>query len=374
MENKKFTIKAGILIGLIALLSIGTYYLVTTGYSIKNNEEIKIGVILPQTGKTAYIGEWASQGIELARKELEGKGKNIKIIYENDACDPKSTVNAMNKLVQVDNVKVIIGPECSSSVLAAAPIAEKEKVIIFSNVATSSKITDSGEYVFRNRESDALHGKEMADFAFNKLGKRKAGILYLNLDNGIGFEEAFKKRFTELGGEIVAEESYELSDPDFKTQLTKIKKSNPDVLYFAGQRVENAVVEARELGMKQQILGPSTIENKAFLEVVGNAGEGIIYTNFNPDAESIKDYQESYKEAYNKTSEAYAANSYDALMILTGAIELCSDDTVCIKDYLYKIQDYNGVSGSFSIDKNGDANREIMFKTVKGGEFVNYEN
>ncbi len=340
-----------------------------------SEEVIKIGAIQPLTGKVSYVGEWVSQGINLAIDEFNKQGKKIEVIYEDDACDPTKAVNAIEKLINIDKVKIIIGPTCSSSVLASAPIAEENKVIIFSTVATALRITDAGDYIFRNRENDSAHGKTMGEFAYNNLNAKKAGILFLNLDNGIGFKDSFKKRFIELGGEVIIEESFNLKETDFRTQLMKIKSANPDVLYFAGQKMENAVVQARELGIDQKILGPSTMQNDTLVEVAGNFAEGLLYSypDINPNSEQFKSYQAKYKDKYNQNSEAYAANSYDALNIIVAAINKCSGDTDCIKEYFYNTKKYQGVSGVFGFDKNGDVTRRLIIKTVKDGKFVPYK-
>jgi len=281
----------------------------------------------------------------------------------------------MNKLINIKGIKVILGPVCSSSVLAVAPIAEENGVIVFSSVATASKITNVGDYIFRNRESDRLHGEVIAEFAFNNLMAKTAGVLFLNLDNGINFKDSFKERFESLGGEVLIEESIGLEDTDYRTQLTKIKQANPDVLYFAGQRMENAVIQARSLKLSQKILGPSTMQTDSLLNVAGANAEGIVYTypNFNPLEGPAKDYNSNYLAKYGKPSEAYAANSYDALMILVDAIEECSYNTECIKDYIYKIKNYTGVSGNFGFDVNGDVERNLTIKTIINGQFIPYE-
>lgn len=375
MGNKEIKILIPvIIIVLITLIVIYAFYGITGGAIIvsESDEVVKVGVIQPLTGKTAYVGEWVVEGLELALDEINKDKKKIELIYEDDACNTKLAVNSVKKLIEIDRVAIIMGPTCSSSVLAVAPIAEENEVIILSTVATTSKISEAGDYIFRNRESDALHGIIMAEFAFHNLGARKAAILYLNLDNGLGFKDSFTKRFSELGGGISKEESFESQDSDFRTQLTKIKATDPDVIYFAGQRMENVIVQARELRITTQILGPSTMQNDDIIEIAGPHAEGIIYTYPNFDSQQESSYQSLYKQKYGKDSEAYAANSYDALVIISQAIDQCGEDSTCIKNYLYGTQNYRGVSGTFSFDKNGDVKRDLILKTILNGEFVKF--
>ncbi|MFH1457266.1 MAG: ABC transporter substrate-binding protein [Patescibacteria group bacterium] len=359
----------------IGLISV----LLATGCTVEKRDtdvnKIVIGAIQPLTGETAYVGEWVKNGIDLAVEKLRENGREIEVIYEDDSCKPDRAISALHKLVNINNVKIIIGPTCSSSLLSAAPVAEENKVVLFSTVATASKITEAGDYIFRNRESDAAHGRTMAEFVFDNLKARRAGILFLNRDNGIGFKESFKSRFEELGGQTVIEESFELADNDFRTQLIKIKNADVDVLYFAGQSMENAIVQARQLGMQQKIAGASTMEKDSLLEIAGEFAEEIIYTYpaFDENSDEFEIYQNDYKNRYGENSEAYAANSFDALNLIITAIDKCSDDTECVKQFFYNTKNYQGVSGTFGFDENGDVVKEILIKTIKNGQFVPYE-
>ncbi|MBW2991330.1 ABC transporter substrate-binding protein, partial [Candidatus Woesearchaeota archaeon] len=120
---------------------------------VVREEPIRIASVLPLTGPAAYAGTWISQGLELALEEVnrEGgvNGRPLEIIYEDDQCNPQRAVTAMNKLIYADGIKVVLGPQCSSGILAAAPIAEKEEVIILAPIGSSPKITHAGDFIFR---------------------------------------------------------------------------------------------------------------------------------------------------------------------------------------------------------------------------------
>ncbi len=367
----------------IAILIFLTACTGTPAGEVVREEPIRVASILPLTGSTSYAGKWVKQGLELALEEINSKGgvngKPLEIIYEDGECNPQKAVSAMNKLVYADNVKVILGPQCSSSILAAAPIAEKEEIIILTSVGSSPKITHAGDFIFRVRMIGDVHGANMAEFAYNRLGARTASILYINLDNGIGYKQGFREKFEELGGTVVSKDSYGPDTTDFRTHLLKIKEKNPDVLFIGGQKAELAVKQTRELGINAPILGPTTMKTEDMIEVAGEAAEGIIYSDsaFDPESDDIimQEFQSKYKARYNELSEIRAANAYDAVKIIALMIEKCGDEkaTKCIRDELYKIENYPGVSGSITFDENGDVIKPTMIMTIKNQEFVEYE-
>ena len=367
-------------VNLVVLIAFVGGILIFVGCAKKEPEEYKIGAILPLTGDAAQYGEWAKNGIELAVKEINNKGgMKVKIIYEDSQAQPTKGVSAMNKLVTVDKVPVVIGAMASSVTLAIAPIAQSSKTVLFSAASSSPELTKAGDFFFRNWPSDLFEGNSMAEFAYDKLGFRKIGIIYVNTDYGIGIKDVFKKRFVALGGEISFEEGYPQGESNFRALLTKIKNIETDALYIPAQysrEMGRLLKQAGELGIKKQVLSTVTFESQEILELAGEAAEGVIYTApaFDPDSseQAIMDYQEKYKSAYGKKSEVFAAHAYDAMNIIAQAIEQGGYSATGIKNALFKIKDYPGITGKTTFDENGDVVKPAMIKVVKDGKFLKY--
>ncbi len=377
MKNKNIWI---ILIIIITIIILTNLLIFRTGYTIKQEDSkkvIKIGSIASLTGETGWYGQRVKEGIDLAVEDINSQGginnKKLEIIYEDSQCDQKQGVSAAQKLINFNHMNIIIGPTCSSVALSVAPITEENKVILITPIASTPKLSYAGDYVFRTKVSGALHGIKMAEFSYNKLNARTASILYINKDNGVGYKDSFNKKFKELGGEIISIDSYEKGEKDFRIQLTKIKHFNPDVFYLAGQASEKAIKQASELDLNIQIVS-AVIGNNELLEIAGDAAEGLYYTESSFDIDdsfrTTQEYQEKYKNKYGKISEIHAANAYDAVILISQAIEKCNENTSCIRDYLYSIKDYKGVSGIISFDENGDVDKLLIIKTVKNQEFV----
>ncbi len=365
-----------LLIGALLLLII-----IPFGCSKKKQEakEIKIGAILPLTGSGAKYGQSAKKGIDLAVEEINALGgirdKTLRVIYEDSMLDPKQGVSAINKLVTVNKVPAIIGAMASSVTLAIAPIAEKNNIVLLSPASSAPEISKAGDYIFRNTYSDIYEGPKISSYAYDELGFRRVAILYINNDFGVGLSKAFQQSFVRLGGKIVVVESYEQDSSDFRTQLNKIKQSEPDSIYLVGYAEMGLILrQAKETGMSNQFLSCIMFEDPKILEVAKEAAEGIIYAYpaYDPDGgqQNVSNFVSKFQQKYNKKPDVYAASSYDSLKILAYAVNKGGFGAASIKQTLYSIKDFPGVTGSTTFDSNGDVTKPIGIKQVQNGKFT----
>jgi branched-chain amino acid transport system substrate-binding protein len=211
------------------------------------------------------------------------------------------------------------------------------------------------------------------------LGYKEIAVLYINNEWGVGLKDVFEKEFENLGGKILISEGFEQDAKDFRTQLIKIKAKNPRVIFIPVYYIEAGLIlkQAEELGIKAQFLSGDSIEKPEFIEIAGELAKGIIFGAPTYDPESreslIKNFVDKYQSKFGREPAVVAAHAYDATNIIALTLEKCEENATCIKDELYKIKDFPGVSGKTSFDKNGDAIKEILLKTVKNGQFVPYE-
>lgn len=349
-----------------------------SSYAEKKPETIKIGAILPLSGNAAQYGQWCKNGIGLAVDEINFKGgikgKKIEVIYEDDAAEPKKGASSVNKLINIDKVKVIIGPLPSAITLAVAPICEKNKIVIMSS-SSSPAITHAGDYIFRNWPSDDFEGSAMAKYAIKK-GFKKIAILHINNEYGLGAADVFKREYSMLGGELLIMETYQQGSSDMRAQIIKIKKYNPDAIYLIGHAKENGhvVKQLKDLTVKSQIFGTVGIESPDLINIAGKSAEGIIYTapTFDPKSSDpvVKTFREAYTQKYGTESNIFSAIMYDAVKIIALMIGEYGYDSDKIKEGLYKLNNYPGVSGNTTFDQNGDVVKPIIFKTIKNKQFV----
>ncbi len=348
------------IIGIIIAIVI-----IWAGYALMNSENsradtIKIGVVAPLTGDAANMGENKRIALEIARDEINASGgingSIIELIVEDGKCDGKEATNAANKLLNIDKVKAIIGGMCSAETLAIAPLAEAAKIPLISSASTNPKVTDAGDYVFRFIASDSFQGKFAAEHVFSTLNKKNVAIIYCLSDWCVGIKDVFKTRFAELGGKIAIEEGYAQEAGDLRTQITKVKASNPELIYFLGY-TQGSIIglkQMKELGVKVPVFGGDAWDDPKIAEDSGASGEGATYS-----IAANQSLPETFVSEMNKrtgTSEVltYSPRAYDILKSLASAMMRVGTDGEKIKNELYIIKDYQGIADKYSIDSNGD--------------------
>ena len=359
-----------IIIGIVIIVVI-VVLVVVFGGEKGEKEPIKIGASLMLSGPYAQYGEKEQWGIELALDKI-GRDR-IKIIYEDNQADIKKAVTDVQKLINVDGVKLIIGPDCGSGcTLAAAPITEPAQVIQIAPAASNPGVADAGEYLFTLVALDNYEAKLMAEFVYNRLEVKRTAIICIDDAWGLGIKDVFNEEFTKLGGEVILTESFKRTEKDFRTILTKTKDKNPDVIYAVGyEELIDLFKQMRELKIDKQLLSASMLENIQNIESLKQMGEGVIYTSQLIDIN--EEFEQEYNSKYGEDPELSGSISYDIIMLLYNAIQKCKEDINCIKDFLYSVKDYKGASGVITINNEGWTERLMSFKTIKNGQFVPLE-
>jgi branched-chain amino acid transport system substrate-binding protein len=320
---------------------------------------ITIGFVGPLTGDAAAVGADMLNGAKLAIDEMNAKGgvrgQQVKIIAEDGRCTPAEAANAFQKLVNVDKVTVIIGGLCSGETLAGAPIAEAAKIVMISPGSSSPKVTDAGDYVFRNYPSDAFKGIAIAKY-FKDMGYAKVAIITQNTDYATGLRDSI---VTNVGEDnVVFNETVEESGKDFRSLLTRLKDMDFDV-FVPNMQTDGAVgtlvAQYVELGLKKPIVGTDTADSMAVVDIAGDAAEGVSLVNV-PSAGEGKPFEATFTAKFGKpqSSISWASYSYDAANILMGVMEDVGTDGTAMKDALYDLDGYKGIVGTVSFDKNGD--------------------
>lgn len=337
-----------------------------------NAEPIKIGFIAPLTGDAGSYGVNAKAAAELAVEEINSmggiNGRTIQLIAEDGKCTGKDASSAANKLINIDKVTAIVGGFCSGETMAFTDLAEQTKTIVISEASSNPAITNAGDYIFRDYASDTAQGKAAAEFIYNKLGKKKVAVLYVNIDWGKGVKDVFISEYKKLGGEIVIEESYTQGSRDMRSQLAKVKQSNPDVLYFLSF-TDDAVIglkQAKTLGLNLPIVGGDAFDGPQFYS--DPIADGIMYVaSLVPSNEAFE--AKMATKTGSDVINAGAPQAYDAVKILGDVMRKVGTNTELIKNALYEVKDYQGVSGTIGFDSNGDlATPNLIIKLIKDGK------
>ncbi len=345
----------------------------------KTKEEVKIGTIGPLTGDVASYGISTKKGVEVAVDEFNEKGgineKPVRLISEDTRGEQTETANAASKLVERDKITAIVGGVISSETMTAGPITNDAKVVMISSSSTAVGVPEIGDYVFRNCLSDEVQAVQLAEYAAEELGLKKFAIMYTNNDYGVSLRDAFEKRAKELA-EVTDIEMYNDGDKDFRVQLTKLKRKNPDALYIAGYYTEAAKIaqQAQDQGLNVQFLGADGFYSPILVELGGDAVEGSVFTAgfFTDDpAENAQRFVKAFKSKFNEEPDMFAAQAYDAAMILLTAIENAGGvGGEAHQKEMLKIKDYPGITGSTSFTPVGDVVKDIIILKVENGKFT----
>lgn len=351
----------------------------------KKADTIKVGANLEMTGGSASYGISSKNAIELAFKEINEKGgingKQLELVVADNKSEAAEATNAMQKLVSQDNVVAVIGPNLSSSVIAASAINNSAKVLDIAPMATNPYVTvdqasgKTKEFNYRTCFIDPFQGTVMAKFATAELGVGNAAILIDNSsDYAKGLAQFFKENFVKEGGAVTAEESYLQKDTDFKATLTKIKATNPDFLYVPGyyQEVGLIVKQARELGMNMPIAGGDGWDSAKMPEIAGTAALNNTYFSslYSPEDSSDinKNFVAAYEKAYGQKPDVFAALSYDSALLVAEAIKNAgSTEPAKISEAMAKINGFSGVSGSVTFDDKHNPVKSAVILEYKDG-------
>lgn len=351
----------------------------------KKADTIKVGANLEMTGGSASYGISSKNAIELAFKEINEKGgingKQLELVVADNKSEAAEATNAMQKLVSQDNVVAVIGPNLSSSVIAASAINNSAKVLDIAPMATNPYVTvdqasgKTKDFNYRTCFIDPFQGTVMAKFATAELGVGNAAILIDNSsDYAKGLAQFFKENFVKEGGAVTAEESYLQKDTDFKATLTKIKATNPDFLYVPGyyQEVGLIVKQARELGMNMPIAGGDGWDSAKMPEIAGAAALNNTYFSslYSPEDSSDinKNFVAAYEKAYGQKPDVFAALSYDSALLVAEAIKNAgSTEPAKISEAMAKINRFSGVSGSVTFDDKHNPVKSAVILEYKDG-------
>ncbi len=349
-------------------------------------EPIKIGSVL-RLSIGAEHGIPAKRGVQMAVDEFNRagglQGRKVEVIFEDEKDSPTAAVNAVQKLVNVDKVIALCGPMTSGATLAAYKSAEEAKVPYITPTATSPKISGASPYLYRGCSRIDTQAKVLTDYIAKNWKPKSVAILYSNEPYGKGCAEVFGKEFEKLGIKKVAEESFLRGSRDFKAQLTKIKVANPDILFIPGYTPETApaAAQARQLGLKQRIVGVYGDMDPEYAKLAGRAAEGhLIAGEYDEDYDTPKNkafkknYYEAAKQAGEPVNIMFAALTYDATSLILEGIRKNGPTSEAIKKFLDEVKDFDGVTGKLSFDQQHDVQRAgtagVYLFEIKGGRYV----
>lgn len=339
-------------------------------------ETIKIGAIGPLTGAVSQYGIATINGVKMYIDEVNAAGgidgKQIELLIEDEKGAEDEAVNVYEKLAS-DGMVALIGDVTSKPSIAVAGRAAQSGMPMISPTGTAYEITQAGDNVFRACFLDPFQSEMLATFASQDLSAKTAAILFnVSDDYSVGLKDAFVAKAAELGLEIVAEESYNQDDVDFKAQLTKIAATNPDVLLLPDYYSKAVLIAAqiKEVGLDAIMLGPDGWDGVLKATDTPEVLEGAYFCNhYAPTDEKIQPFIKNYQEAYGDDPNAFATLGYDAAQVMVAAIKAAgSTDSAAIVEAL-KNSSVEGLTGKITFDEDGNPIKVAHILTIKDGQY-----
>lgn len=340
---------------------------------------IMIGHFASMSGAQATFGISTDNAIKLAIKERNEKGgikgRKIELVTIDDAGKQTEAATAVTRLINDHKVVAVLGEVASSLSLAGGPIAQRAKIPMISPSSTNPDVTDVGDYVFRVCFLDDFQGWVGAKFARENLKATKAAILFDQTQAySSGLADYFEKAFKEMGGTIVAKQAYSGGNLEVSSQLQGVKASGAEVVFLPGYYSDAGTIirKAREAGIKTPFLGGDGWDSEELPKIAGDAINGNFFSNHyapEEDRPEVKNFVEKYQKEYGKTADGLAALGYDAALVLFDAMErapsLSGKD---LRDALAATKNFTGVTGTFTIDADRNAQKSAVVVEYKGGK------
>jgi len=345
---------------------------------------IKIGAFGPMTGGAAGYGQSEREAIDLVVEEANAAGgvlgRKIEVLYGDDAGKPEQAVSIAKRFITADEVVMVLGGISSPTSMAVSQVTGQEKVPQIIVAGTAARITLQGNpWIFRSAVPDTKLAGDLADFISQKFPKvKRIGAIYVNDDFGKGGVTAFVERANRYGIQIVADEKYTRGDIDYTAQLTKLRGAGADAILDWSRYHEGALIakQVKQMGIKLPIFGSDGAAHPKYIELGGDAVEGVYYaTHFSPATSGhlpvARKLVEKVRAKYGKAPDFIHAEAYDAALVALDAIRRAGSlDRDKIRQAI-TTTDLDGTRGRIRFDKNGDPTFDTHVVKIVGGKETN---
>jgi branched-chain amino acid transport system substrate-binding protein len=370
----------------ITLVAIASMLLVACGGAGGGSGAIPIGGGFALTGDESALDLPAANGAKLAAKEINANGgvlgRQINLIVHDSQYKMDVTAQIAKQFVEQDKVVAVIGFTDTDSVLAAGPTIQAAGLPFITAGATSPKIPSQvGDKMFLACFGDNVQAAVGAEYGFKNYG----GSAYLLWDKGVEYTTLlggyFKARYTQLGGNIVLEDSYEDDATDFSAQIAKVKAlpQQPDFYFISAMpyNVGPVVKQFRDAGLTGPIIGGDGYDTPDLVSVAGPAAENVYFTTHalmdaTGGTDGIKKFIAAYNAEYGHDPEnAFAALGYDTMYLIADAIKRAgSTDAAAITKAIEETKDFPGITGSITYGNSHVPQKGVTVIAIKDGKFT----
>ena len=315
---------------MISLLAATSVALLTTATSVQA-QEVKLGVVMSNTGTYAFVGTPVINAIRMAFDEMQASNyfgaTKVSLMIEDNRSNTQEALALLTRMATRDNAIMVIGPVATGEAMAAAPVANELKIPIFTT-ATSPAVLKPGPWVFKVTETADQYMTLLGEHIAQKRKPKNCFNITIRDNEGYILQNnVFRDTIKKGGVAIAAEESILSADTDFTALATKIVTSKADCLFLSTppEQGANIILQARQAGMPAStLLVGNTGMGANFVKAGGSAVDGTVFS-----AESVptgvndlaKTFIVNYTKRYNVTPDSWAMVGYSMALIAANAIK-----------------------------------------------------
>jgi branched-chain amino acid transport system substrate-binding protein len=374
-------IKGGLVPLLVALLALGLMATLAGCSQASSKKVVKIGVVGPESGGAAQLGQGQHKAAQMAVDEINAKQGSddwkLEIFFEDDEGNPTKSASATNKLIQQSQVNVVIGAIMSSATLADMVVTDRAGLPQITAGSTGASITAQGnKWIFRTAVNDEFQANALIAYA-KQANLNKIATFTAADDYGQSGAKLLAAAAEKQGVKLVASPTYNNGDKDFKPQLLNIKASGAQGIFMWGLYTEAALIskQARQLAINVQLFGASGMAAQKLIELGGDAVQGLVLTQtFLPDASNpaVKDFVSKYKAKYQESPIPHAAQAYDTVYIIADAVKRANSTApAALRDALSKTAGLKLVTGEPKFNERGDdIGKYLLITIIKDNQFA----
>lgn len=363
---------------LVLILAGVAWYLFGRETQIETDAPIKIGVASLLNGDFAVVGENIVKTARLAAEDINTQGgingRPVELVIEDAGYTSRDGVSAIQKLVNADGIRYVIGGMSSNGTVAAAPIANQTRTVILTPVTGGKNVDEAGDYIFRIANADVLAGQDLAN-AMLRLGYKRAATISEVTEYTTDIQNTFEKTFKEKGGTIVMSERFQPDTTDYRTLITSVRESNPEAILVLSQLGTNAaqfIKQSRELGFTPPLFTDFTLAANGDVKRIVGSLDGIYFADpaYDSTSESAKSFFKRYEEKYGGPSPIpfHSASTYDGMMLFAAALRAVGDDSEGVQGWLIQnVKNYRGLMGTYSLNEAGNSDLGFTVRVIKNG-------
>ena len=348
-------------------------------------QEVKLGVVLSNTGTFAFVGAPVINAIKLAHEEMVAANffgaTKVTLIVEDNRSDKQEALTLINRMATRDNAVMVIGPVSTGEAMAAAPLAVELKIPLFTT-ATAPDVLKAGNWIFKSTETAEQTMVPLGKYVSEKVKPKSCTYVFIRDNEGyVRQKDILRDTMKAAGVAVAGEESILAADSDFTALATKIASGKADCLYIGTppEQGANIVIQARQAGMPAStvLVGNSGMGSARYLNAGGKVVEGTyLPAEFVPAGVNDlgRAFITNYTKKYNSAPDSWAAVGYSMMLIAGNAIKAAGPNPTreAVRDAMAKTKDLPVVigQGKFSIDESRIPSFGAAVLQIKDGKWI----